>query len=167
MFKKFPFTCDWLRWAFNNFIYFVDNPIIGLDKKNDYIKLQTGSVDQQISDLVISVKNVDLVVDSGNLLYSLVSSFDDWKVKNIDNLILEQEKYSSDMCDILLKEINEKYKLRELWLSVVFLIYLLLFGFVRILMFFVSFVWFIMFKIFYRLGFYKIEEKSKKFNDII
>jgi hypothetical protein len=72
--------------------------------------------------------------------------------------LVDQKSYSQGICNILLQEINEKYMLKEVWLSAVMLIYFLLFGFIRLAIFVMSFIWFLLFKLLYWCWVYKIEK---------
>lgn len=70
----------------------------------------------------------------------MVVKINERKEDTIDELLADQKSYSLDVCNILLKEINEKYMLKELGLSAVMLIYFLLFGFIRLAIFVMSFI---------------------------
>jgi len=175
MFKQFPFTCDWLKEASNQLVDFVERPFILSTKKisvqeemsqNEQNGIQTKIVDQKIENVVLWVKNVEIFADSGSVFYPLVSKFNLWKTKTIDQIILDQENYSASICDMLLTEINEKYKLKEFGISAILLTYLLLFGFIRLSFFIINSIWFLLFKLLYLMWLYKIHKVKVEVNKI-
>ncbi len=73
-----------------------------------------------------------MVADSGSMWAPILIQFNEWKSNSVDQIVSQQESYSLGMCDMLLDEINAKYSLKEFKFSAILLIYLLLFGFVRV-----------------------------------
>jgi hypothetical protein len=104
--------------------------------------------------------------DPKNDLSPLILQFNEWKSSAIDQIMWQQESYNLWMCDMLLEEINAKYNLKEFKISAIMLTYLLLFSFVRVAIFIMSFIWFLVFKVLYWLGLYKIEKITKLVNEI-
>lgn len=175
MFRQFPFTCDWLREASNQLVDFVERPFMLSTKKisvqeeisqNEQNEIQTKIVDQKIENVVLWVKNVEIFADSGSVFYPLVNKINLWKIKTIDQIIVDQENYSASICDMLLAEINEKYKLKEFGISAIVLTYLLLFGFIRLAFFIMSSIWFLLFKLLYLTWLYEIKKVKKEVNEI-
>jgi hypothetical protein len=107
-----------------------------------------------------------VIADSGSMWAPIMLQFNQWKSNSIDQIIWQQESYSLGMCDMLLEEINIKYNIKEFRLSALLLIYLLLFGFVRVAFLIISFAWFLIFKILYLLWLYKIIKVKKEVNEI-
>jgi hypothetical protein len=134
--------------------------------QNEQNGIQTKIVDQKIENVVLWVKNVEIFADSGSVFYPLVSKFNLWKTKTIDQIILDQENYSASICDMLLTEINEKYKLKEFGISAILLTYLLLFGFIRLSFFIINSIWFLLFKLLYLMWLYKIHKVKVEVNKI-
>lgn len=173
VFKQFPFTCEWLREMSNKLVEFVEEPFMMPARKikekvnsNKKEVFQTELVDEKVEDIVLWFKWVTVSADFGTFLYPMVDKINIWKEKNIDQIMSDQEFYSEWMCNMLLTEINEKYRLKELWVSAVVLTYLLLFGFVRIAFFIISFIWFLLFKLLYFVWIYKIEKVKKQVDEI-
>ena len=175
MFRQFPFTCEWLREASNKLVEFVETPFILSAKKlsvqenilqDEEGDIKTQIVDQKIEDVVLWVKNVEIQVDSGSIFYPIVGKINLWKTNTIDQILLDQENYSSSMCDMLLAEINEKYRVKEFGVSAIMLTYLLLFGFIRLSFFIMSSIWFLLFKLLYLLWLYKIKKVNKSVDEI-
>jgi hypothetical protein len=172
MFRQFPFTCEWLREASNKLVEFVEKPFVMPAKKIqntvswDKKKYQTELVDEKVENIVLWFSWLQLFADSGSIFYPIVWKINVWKENTIDQIVSDQESYSQDMCNILLVEINEKYRLKEFWFSAIALIYLLLFGFVRLSFFIMSFIWFLLFKLLYLIWVYKIQKIKKEVNEI-
>ncbi len=172
MFRQFPFTCEWLRDASNKLVEFVEKPFVMPAKKiQDTVswkkqKYQTEIVDEKVENIVMWFKWVQLFADSGSVFYPIVWKINVWKENTIDQIVSDQESYSQGMCNMLLAEINEKYRLKEFWFSAVVLTYLLLFGFVRLSFFIMSFIWFLVFKLLYLVWLYKIKKVKKEVNEI-
>jgi hypothetical protein len=183
MFSHFPLTCEWLQAASDKLIEFVEKPFtFSVDKlwvltdgwQGDLITQFESDVGESVvdeipvvEDALIKVKNTDIgVIDSSGTLSPIMLQFNQWKSNSIDQIMWQQESYSVWMCDMLLDEINSKYNLKEFSLSVVLLIYLMLFGFVRVAIFIMSFIWFLVFKILYWVWLYKIKKVKKLVNEI-
>ena len=172
MFSKFPLTCEWLREASNKLIEFVEKPItmpVNTIKKTiawDQKSIQTWLVDEKVENVVLWFKEVEISADSDSLFYPLVYKINTWKEDVVDQVILDQKSYSQGVCNMLLTEINAKYKLKEVWFSAVVLIYFLLFGFIRLSFFVMSFIWFLMFKLLYLLWVYEIKKVQKEVKEI-
>ena len=163
MFKYFPFTCEWLKDASNKLIEFVEKPIVAPFKKIKTLswnkdKASSDKVNKQMEEVLLWFQWVEISAKPNTIFNPMVVKINERKEDTIDELLADQKSYSLDVCNILLKEINEKYMLKELGLSAVMLIYFLLFGFIRLAIFVMSFIWFLMFKLLYWLWVYKIEK---------
>ena len=173
MFRQFPFTCEWLKDASNKLVNFVERPFLMPAKKiketvdlNNQKKIESDLVDEKVENIILWVKSIEISADSGSALSPIIGRINTWKGDIIDQVILDQESYSQGMCNMLLEEINTKYMLKEFWLSAVVLIYLLLFGFVRLSFFIMSFIWFLMFKLLYLTWVYEIKKIQKEVKEI-
>jgi hypothetical protein len=172
IFRQFPFTCEWLRDASSKLVEFVEKPFVMPAKKiqntvsSKNQEHQAELVDEKVENIVMWFKWVKLFADSGSVLYPVVWKINLWKENTIDQIVSDQESYSQGMCNMLLAEINEKYRLKEFWFSAVILTYLLLFGFVRLSFFIMSFIWFLLFKLLYLIWIYKIIKIKKEVNEI-
>ena len=164
MFQKFPFTCEWLQDASDKLIEFVETPFKFSVSTIDFIRGDT-NLDAKVKDVLLMAKDTKVVAD--NSVWSpVIIQFNEWKSSAVDQVMNQQESYSSGMCDMLLAEINAKYNLKEFKLSAILLTYLLLFGFVRVAIFIMSLIWFITFKILYLLWLYKVKKVMKQVKEI-
>ncbi len=170
MFQEFPLTCEWLQWASDKLIEFVETPFTFSVDKLDFIMgewaLDENILDEKVKDVLLKAKDTEVIADSGSMWAPIMIQFNDWKSNSVDQIIWQQESYSLGMCDMLLDEINAKYNLKEFKLSAILLIYLLLFGFVRVAFLIMSLAWFIIFKLLYLLWLYKIIKIKKEVYEI-
>lgn len=178
MFQEFPFTCEWLHGASNKLIEFVEKPftfsvstIDSLKSKWDWTASledpeEIVTLDEKVKSVLLKAKNTDVAADSGTIWTPIMLQFNEWKSNAIDQIIWQQESYNVWMCDMLLEEINAKYDLKEFRLSAILLTYLLLFWFVRVAFFIMSFIWFLVFKVLYWVGLYKIVKVEKIVDEI-
>lgn len=158
MFQQFPFTCEWLRSASNKVLEFVEKPfVISANKIQKTIQTSKDVFD----DWTINKSQNVLVENNGNSF-----SFQDFKKMTIDQLLSDQKKHSQWVCNMLLEEINEKYSLKWFKLSAVLLTYFLLYWFIRLTIFVMSFIWFLIFKSLYWLWVYETKKIKKEVNVI-
>ncbi len=189
MFQKFPFTCEWLQGASDKLIDFVEMPfafsvdrissfgdedeVVIIDGVEEKLEIQYSSqsghilLDEKVEDVLWKAKNIEVLPDSNSDISPIVWQFNEWKSKAVDQIMWQQESYSLGMCDMLLDEINAKYDLKEFKLSAILLTYLLLFGFVRVAIFIMSLIWFIIFKLLYLVWLYKVKKIKKEVNEVM
>ncbi|MBU0626321.1 hypothetical protein KKG31_04155 [Patescibacteria group bacterium] len=72
----------------------------------------------------------------------------------------ENVSASTGICDYLLGKVNEKFGLPEYRVSLVLLLFLLLYPFIRIVFRVMSFIAFVLFKLLYLTGVYKIKTET-------
>ena len=148
----------------------ISSNVVADSWKKDVVVNNIGSgyiaLDSKVENVLLKAKDLEVLPNSDSEISPIVWQFNEWKSNVIDQIMWQQESYSLGMCDMLLDEINSKYNLKEFKSSAVLLIYLLLFGFVRVAIFIMSLIWFISFKILYLLWLYKIIKVSKMVNEI-
>ena len=168
MFQEFPLTCEGLQWASDKLIEFVETPFTFSVDTIDFIRGEWSEdiLDIKVTDVLLKAKETEVIADSGSMWAPIMIQFNEWKSNSVDQIIWQQESYSLGMCDMLLDEINAKYNLQEFKLSAILLIYLLLFGFVRVAFLIMSLAWFIIFKLLYLLWLYKIIKIKKEVYEI-
>lgn len=186
MFQQFPFTCDGLNEASNKLFEFVEKPfLLTFNKKHindEKIDLQQNNEisisneesitwTNQFENVInneIELEGVEEPEISWNEKKSnvVISKIAEIKSSTIDQVLDEQESYSSEMCELLLDWINSKFWLENFKRSVILLIYLLLYWFIRISFWVMSWIAFIIFKILYRCRVYRISETTKKVDEI-
>lgn len=180
MFQQFPFTCEWLNEASSKLFEFVEKPfLLTFSKKWD---IEKEVVNNAWIETILSWNELiyqapverDIYVNESKKLEvswdekgeSVVSKIAKIKSLTIDQVLNEQEYYSSSMCEFLLDEINSNFWLENFKRSAILLIYLLLYWFIRISFWVMSWIAFILFKILYWCRVYRISETTKKVDEI-
>ena len=167
MFQKFPFTCQWLNDASHKLFEFVEAPfMLTFNKRQKNIKEEIKDFANVSDNTIYIQEEIGNISWNENLLTPVISKFTEIKSSTIDQVLNEQESYSANMCEMLLNEINSKYWLENFKRSVILLIYLLLYWFIRISFWVMSAIAFIIFKILYRCRVYQISQTTKKVDEI-
>lgn len=169
MFQQFPFTCEWLNDASDKLFEFIEKPFILI--KSHWKDNETVEENTLIENYIIISQNSGLIENIRNTSWNdvikpIISKITELKATTIDQVLDEQDSYSSNMCDMLLNEINSKFWLENFKRSVILLTYLLLYWFIRISFWVMSGIAFILFKIMYRCKVYRISETTKKVDEI-
>ena len=166
MFQNFPFTCQWLNDASNKMFEFVEKPFNMV--KNRHLKEADTSnkLNENVSNLVENINDMDVSSSKWSTENPIIEKINEFKSKTIDAVLADKTEYSDWVCDLLLGKINNI--LNSWWVkrSVILLSYLLLYWFIRIAIFVMSGVAFVIFKILYRCKVYKISETTKKVDEI-
>ena len=165
MFQKFPFTCQWLNDASNKMFEFVEKPFIMV--KNRHLKeINTwNKLDENISNLIESINNVE-VSEEWDDENTITKKINDFKLNTVDRVLADKTEYSDWVCDLLLSKINNILNNWGVKWSVILLSYMLLYWFIRIAIFVMSWLAFIIFKVLYWCKVYKISETTKKVDEI-
>jgi len=167
MFQSFPFTCQWLNDASSKLFEFVEKPFVMIKSKNTEKAQQgTNKFEENVSNLINNINETEISAyegDSGNKLATKISEF---KSNTINQIMADKSEYSEWVCDLLLDEINTILANDWVKRSVILLSYFLLYWFIRIAIFVMSWLAFIVFKILYRCKVYKISETTKKVYEI-
>jgi hypothetical protein len=116
--------------------------------------------------LVENINDMDVFSSKWSTENPIIEKINEFKSKTIDAVLADKTEYSDWVCDLLLGKINNI--LNSWWVkrSVILLSYLLLYWFIRIAIFVMSGVAFVIFKILYRCKVYKISETTKKVDEI-
>ena len=166
MFQSFPFTCQWLNDASGKLFEFVEKPFVMIKNRNTEKMKNSNKLEENVSNLINNINEVDLSAqewDSGNAIIKKINTF---KANTIDQIISDKSEYSEWVCDLLLNEINTILANDWVKWSVILLSYLLLYWFIRIAIFVMSWIAFVIFKILYWSKVYKISETTKKVYEI-
>ena len=175
MFQQFPFTCEWLNEASSKLFEFVEKPFLITFNKNwkngkwaESVMSWEDILHQAPTENEIKIEGPDnLEISWGEkILKPVISKISEIKSLTIDQVLSEQESYSSNVCELLLNEINSKFWIENFKWSAILLIYLLLYWFIRISFWVMSGIAFIIFKILYRCKVYRISETTKKVDEI-
>jgi hypothetical protein len=116
--------------------------------------------------LISNINDVDISSSEWSSENPIINKINEFKAGTIDQILADKSEYSEWVCDLLLDEINSILANDWVKWSVILLSYFLLYWFIRIAIFVMSWVAFILFKILYRCKVYKIAETTKKVDEI-
>lgn len=166
MFQSFPFTCQWLNDASWKLFEFVEKPFVMIKNKNADKTQETNKFEENVSNLMNNINEAELSTYEWESENKLVTKINEFKVNTIDQIMADKTEYSKWVCDLLLDEINTILANDWVKWSVILLSYFLLYWFIRIAIFIMSWVAFIIFKVLYWCKVYKISETTKKVYEI-
>ncbi len=171
--NKFDLTCDNLQKTTDNFIDFASKPLKLWIKevKNTKQKVSnffsTDVWDVIVSTQVISL-NKNIVEENKNkwFIKKLSEKYD--KLQDMVKKAIDDNKIVNQwICSIVVEQIKQKMNNPVLILSVLFLLFLVIYPFIRWIFIIVSFLWWIIFEILYLFKLYKKEEWVKKIKQIL
>lgn len=166
MFQSFPFTCQWLNDASSKLFEFVEKPFAMIKNRKAEKTDNPNSFEKNVSNLISNINDVDISSSEWNSENPIINKINEFKAGTIDQILADKSEYSEWVCDLLLDEINSILANDWVKWSVILLSYFLLYWFIRIAIFVMSWVAFIIFKILYRCKIYKIAETTKKVDEI-
>ncbi|MCF7834845.1 hypothetical protein K9M48_02195 [Candidatus Gracilibacteria bacterium] len=157
--KNFPFSCESLSSASNQVIETFTKPFkIGMDKANQ-IKEDTQMFFSSSLGDILTKPNQD------NPSY-LSQKITNYKSVMIDQVIQDNSSINMGICDYILQEITKRYDKPVFQFSVIVLMYLLFYPFLRIIFWIMSFIGLIIFKLLYLSKVYKIKKIKKEVEEI-
>lgn len=164
-YEKFPFTCEWLSQASNSVIDFVAKPFkLWLDEAKD-IKASTQSFfSSKLWDVVSASQNI--TIQPSSEWPKFLERLNIYKKQLIDQTIQDNTKVNMWICDYILGEINNIYNTPGVKFSVIALLFLLLYGFIRIEFWVMTGIAIIFFKILYALRIYRIKKIMKEVEEL-
>lgn len=166
MFQSFPFTCQWLDDASSKLFEFVEKPFVMIKNRKAEKTDNPNSFEKNVSNLISNINDVDISSSEWSSENPIINKINQFKAGTIDQILADKSEYSEWVCDLLLDEINSILANDWVKRSVILLSYLLLYWFIRIAIFVMSGIAFIIFKILYRTKVYKISKTTKKVNEI-
>lgn len=161
MFQSFPFTCQWLDEASGKLFEFIEKPFVMIKNRNSDSSETTNKLEKNVSNLINNINDVDISSSEWNTENPIINKINSFKTDTIDQILADKTEYAEWMCDLLLNEINRILANDWVKWSVILLSYLLLYWFIRIAIFVMSGIAFIIFKILYICKVYKLVKKNK------
>lgn len=162
-YDKFPLTCQDLSNASDNVVNFFTRPVTDGAKK---ITASTESFwHTKLGDIVKEGKTVSLQTNSKNNS-SLVQKINTWKKNLIDQALSDNNTVSMGICDYVLTQVNKIYNNPAFLTSVVFLLFILLYSFVRIVFWVMAWLAFVIFKILFLLRIYRVTTQMEEVEKI-
>lgn len=166
MFQSFPFTCQWLDDASSKLFEFVEKPFVMIKNRKAEKTDNPNSFEKNVSNLISNINDVEISSSEWSSENPIINKINEFKAGTIDQILADKSEYSEWVCDLLLDEINSILANDWVKRSVILLSYLLLYWFIRLAIFVMSGIAFIVFKILYRTKVYKISKTTKKVNEI-
>jgi len=143
-YAKFPFTCQDLSNASSRVINVFTNPVTaGVER----IKTDTSSFfTTKVKDIAIIGQDISLQGKQSSSSI-IVQKFNTFKKNLIDQTLKDNSTVNMGICDYLLGQMNLIYENPAFKTSVILLMFLLFYGFVRIVFWVMTGIAFILFKI--------------------
>lgn len=162
-YEKFPFTCQDLSDASSRVVSFFTNPV---EKGMEKIKTDTTNIfNTKVKDVAIIWENISLETKGSGYL-TLIQKFNTYKANLVDQAIKDNSAVNLGICDYVLEQMNKIYNNPAFKVSVILLMFLILYGFVRIVFWVMTGIWFLIFKILFKLNLYNIKIVLKEVEDI-
>lgn len=162
-YAKFPFTCQDLSDASSRVINIFTNPVTaGVEK----IKADTTALfNTKVKDIATIGQNISLQTKQS--AYSkVIQKFNTYKKNFIDQTLKDNSTVNMGICDYLLGQVNKIYENPAFKTSVILLMFLLLYGFIRIVFRVMTGIAFIIFKILFACKAYHIKKVLKEVEDL-
>lgn len=162
-YAKFPFTCQDLSNASNRVINVFTSPVAkGVEK----VKTDTSAFfSTKVKDIAVIGQDISLQTQQSSFS-TMVQKFNAFKKNLIDQTLKDNSTVNMGICDYLLGQINQIYENPAFKTSVILLMFLLLYGFVRIVFWVMTGIAFVMFKIMFALKAYRIHTEMKEVEDL-
>lgn len=154
-YNRFPLSCQDLSNASDRVVHFFTAPITDGAKK---IEVNTSTFwHTKIGDVAILGQDVSLQTNAPKN-NSFVGTINIRKKNLIDQALSNNSTVSMGICDYVLTELNKIYANPTFLTSVILLLFILLYSFVRIVFWVMTGLAFIIFKILLRLQLYRIKK---------
>lgn len=164
-YQKFPFTCEVLSTTSNSVIDFFTNPLkIGIDEAKTIKTNTTNFFSTKFWDIVHIGETITINTDTTTP--SFLEKLSIYKEQLIDQTIRDNTKVNMWICDYVLGEINKIYSVPWVKVSVIALMFLLLYGFIRIEFWIMTGLWYLVFKILYLLKIYRTKKVLKEVEEL-
>ena len=162
-YAKFPFTCQNLSDASNRVINIFTRPVVAGVAK---VKTDTSAFfTTKVQDIATIGQDISLQTQQSS--YSLlVQKFNIFKKNLIDQTLKDNATVNMGICDYLLGQMNQIYANPTFKASVILLMFLLLYSFVRIVFWVMTGIAFLIFKILFGLKIYRVTTVLKEVEDL-
>jgi len=158
-YAKFPFTCQDLSDASSRVINFFTNPVTA------GVTDTTSLFNTKVKDIAVIGQNISLQTQKSS--YStIIQKFNTFKKNLIDQTLQDNSTVNMGICDYLLGQMNKIYENPAFKTSVILLMFLLLYGFIRIEFRIMTGIAFVIFKILFACKAYHIKKVLKEVEDL-
>lgn len=160
MYSQFPFKCEDLSRASSDVVDFFTKPFkIWLDTANK-IKDNTQSFFK--ADIQKTLWNQTSNTSDSKLTILI----NEYRERMINQVVADNKSINMWICDYVLWEINNRYNKPVFQFSLILLMYLLFYPFLRIIYRIMSVVWIVIFKILFWFKVYNIQKVTKEIEEI-
>lgn len=162
-YEKFPFSCEDLSNASGRVIGFFTNP---LEKSVEKIKTDTTNIfNTKVKDIAVIWTNISLQTEQ-SMYSTIIQKFNSYKSNFIDQALKDNTAVNMGICDYVLGQMNKIYNNPAFKVSVILLMFLLLYGFVRIVFWVMTGIAFAIFKLLFALNTYQITKVMKEVEEL-
>jgi len=164
-YEKFPFTCEWLSEASNSVIETVTKPFkMGMEEVKDIKDSAQDFFATKWWDVVDITENI--IIKTWEEQPKFLDKLSIYKTQLIDQTIEDNTKINMGICDYVLGEINTIYNTPGVKISVIALMFLLLYGFIRIEFWIMTGIGILLFKILHKSNIYRIKKVLKEVEEL-
>ena len=164
-YEKFPFTCQSLSEASNSVIDYVTKPLkLGIDEAKEIKENTESFFSSKLSDVVSVSENINIKTTTE--WPKLLERLSIYKTQLIDQTIEDNTKVNMWICDYVLWEINNMYSTPWVKASLIVLLFLLLYGFIRIEFWIMTGIAVIIFKLLFKINIYKTKQVIKEIEEL-
>jgi len=162
-YTKFPFTCQDLSDSSSRAITMFTRPVTsGMEK----IKTDTNALfNTKVQDIAVIGENISLQTQAST--YSkIIKNLNTYKKNFIDQTFKDNTTVNMGICDYLLGQMNKIYENPAFKASVILLMFLIFYGFIRIIVRVMTGLALILFKILLACKAYRIKKVVKEVEDL-
>jgi hypothetical protein len=160
MYSQFPFNCEDLSKASSNVIDVFTKPFQIWYNEVKQIKNDTQLFMQA------NIQNVLWGERTEKPDSKILTTIDSRRTQLVDQVVKDNKSVNMWICDLVLKEINSRYDKPAFQFSLILLMYLLFYPFLRIIFWIMSIIWIIIFKILFGFKVYSIKKVTKEVEEI-
>lgn len=160
LYQKFPFTCQEMSDVSSSVIDFAASPLkLSFNKANEIKDKTQDFFSLKMGDVFLNSKALDE--------YGLKNAKTDWnfvdkmllyKKKLIDQPMKDNDELSMWICDYTLDRLKSVYQNRTFQISVIIMLFLIMYWFIRIAFWVMTIIWFLLFKLLCLFRVYKFEK---------
>lgn len=159
-FSQFPMDCGQLSKQSDKIIETITKPFKISREKTQWITEKTKTaLSSTFWDLFEASQEIEI---STSKEWGIINKLKSRKDKVITQTIVENEKLNNTICDYTLKLINEKLQSPTIHYPVIVLILFLIYPFLRIVVWIISFLWLILFELLYLSKIYTKHKETKE-----
>ncbi len=160
-YQNFPFTCEWLSQASNSVIDYISKPFkLGMEEA----KTLKENTELFFNSKILDLKKID--IQNWAKSPTFVDKLSEYKKSRLDQTISDNSKVNMGICDYVLGEMNKIYNVPWFKVSVIALMFLVLYGFIRIEFWIMTGIAIILFKILYACKVYRTKKVMKEVEEL-